>query len=204
MENDRKKTGDMRRFLPGTSASDLMGKQSVRATFRLSSEAAKMLSIVSAHMRIRQKALLDYLAEDGKTLQIIAGQIPAQDSQRKKKIPKTFVLSRKTLHSLDDTAREYHIPRDLLAENLILCLRPLLSEEQEKHRKRIGVLRETESVLKAGEKILETSSASLGQDDPLYMQLEKMLSAFGHAYRQIADLVEKGRAAEEYPAAFHK
>ncbi|MEZ4529201.1 MAG: hypothetical protein R2941_25085 [Desulfobacterales bacterium] len=191
MENDRKKTGDMRRFLPGTSASDLMGKQSVRATFRLSSEAAKMLSIVSAHMRIRQKALLDYLAEDGKTLQIIAGQIPAQDSQRKKKIPKTFVLSRKTLHSLDETAREYHIPR-FAGRKPDLCLRPCFPKNR-KAPETHWVSWETESVLKGRRENPGNIPKSFGAGmDPLYASLKK---CFQHLGTRIGRLLICGKKA---------
>ncbi len=197
MENSRKKTKDRNSSLPGTSASELMGNQSVRATFRLSPEAIRIISTVSAHMGIRQKSLLDHLAEDEKTLRIMAGEIPVHDSQRKTRIPKTFVLSRKTLRVLDEISEEQSRPRDLLVEYLIMRLRPLVSGEREKQGKRTGLVQETGELLESVEKILEKSADALGQDDPLYIQLEKMVLAFRNAYRQIAAFVEKGEAAEE-------
>jgi len=196
MEKNRKKTKDMPSSLPGTSASDLMGKQSVRATFRLSTEAIRILSIVSVHMGIRQKSLLDYLAEDEKTLQRMAEEIPAHDFERKKQIAKTFVLSRKTLRCLDEISGQYSIPRDLLVESLILRLRPLVSGEREKHRKRMELVRETEILLETGEKIREKSQTYLGADDPLSVQVEKIMLACRNMHRQIAAFVEKAEAAQ--------
>ncbi|MGE0087752.1 MAG: hypothetical protein AB7S75_25350 [Desulfococcaceae bacterium] len=197
MKKNRKKTKDMHMSLPRTSASELMGKQSVRATFRLSTEAISILSKISLHMGILQKTLLDHLAEDEKTLQIMAGEIPQHDPERKKRIPKTFVLSRKTLRVLDEISEEQSRPRDLLVEYLIMRLRPLVSGEREKHGKRTGLVQETGELLESVEKILEKSAASLGKDDPLYIQLEKMVLAFRNAHRQIAVFVKKGETAEK-------
>jgi len=152
--------------MPGTSASELMGKQSVRATFRLSPEAIRILSIVSAHMGIRQKSLLDYLAEDEKALQIMACEIPVHDFERKKQVAKTFVLSRKTLRTLNEISAKYGLSRDILAEYLVMRLRPLVSGEREKQRRRSELLEKTGTLLTEGERIQEKSAVSLGKDDP--------------------------------------
>ncbi len=200
MKNDKKKTRDRKIWLPGTSASDLMGKQSVRATFRLSSGAIRTVSIVSAQMGIRQKSLFDHLAEDKTALKAIAGKIPLQDPDRKKRISKTFVLSRKTLRSLDEISGECNRSRDLLVEYLIMRLHPLVSGEREKHRKRRVLLEEAAGVLETGENMLEKSGDSLGKEDPLYIWFEKMVSAFRNAHRQIAAFVEKGETAEKGPS----
>ena len=48
-------------FLPQTTVSDLRGKQSVRATFKLSQKTINAMSIVSVHLGIKQKSLFDHL-----------------------------------------------------------------------------------------------------------------------------------------------
>ena len=45
--------------LPQPSPDDLRGRQSVRATFRLSAKAIDAMSIVSVHLGIKQKSLFD-------------------------------------------------------------------------------------------------------------------------------------------------
>ena len=50
--------------IPLPSPEDLRGRQSVRATFKLSSRAIDALSIVAAHLGIKQKSLFDHLIED--------------------------------------------------------------------------------------------------------------------------------------------
>ena len=50
--------------LPKTFTSDLRGRQSVRATFKLSEGCIEAISIVAAHLGIKQKSLFDHLVED--------------------------------------------------------------------------------------------------------------------------------------------
>ncbi len=46
-------------ILPRPSSKDLRGRQSVRATFKLSARAIEALSIVAVHLGIKQKSLFD-------------------------------------------------------------------------------------------------------------------------------------------------
>ena len=71
MEN-KSKTAKKEISLPQTSAAALMGKQSVRATFRLSAECIHAISILSAQMGIKQKSVFDHLMEDANSLASIA------------------------------------------------------------------------------------------------------------------------------------
>lgn len=183
--------------LPGASASELMGKQSVRATFRLSNDAIKIISIVSAHMGIKQKSLFDHLAEDEKTLEMLAQEIRKKEIQQTGRIPKTFVLSRRTLASIEETSKNCNAPRDALVEYSIMRLRPLISKERKKHARRCRLLKETKELLAKGEGILEKSGKSLGTEDPFHTHLEKAVSAFRNAHRQMVSFVEKGEAAAE-------
>jgi len=48
-------------LLPEPTSAELRGRQSVRATFRLSERAIDALSIVSVHLGIKQKSLFDHL-----------------------------------------------------------------------------------------------------------------------------------------------
>lgn len=52
--------------------SDLRGRQSVRATFKLSEKAIDALSIVAIHLGIKQKSLFDQLINDTSSLSLIA------------------------------------------------------------------------------------------------------------------------------------
>jgi hypothetical protein len=61
--------------LPKPSSGDLRGRQSVRATFKLSAQAIGILSIVSVHLGIKQKSIFDHLMEDGQSLTIIAQEV---------------------------------------------------------------------------------------------------------------------------------
>ena len=58
--------------LPSTSPADLRGRQSVRATFRLSTKAIDALSVVAVQLGIKQKSLFDHLIEDLTVLEKIA------------------------------------------------------------------------------------------------------------------------------------
>ena len=89
--------------LPLPSAEDLRGRQSVRATFKLSTRAIDALSIVAVHLGIKQKSLFDQLIEDAGSLSHIAREIESDDFSTLKRVQKTFVISRKTLRSLEDT-----------------------------------------------------------------------------------------------------
>ena len=55
-----------------TNVSDLMEKQSVRTTFKLSSELIETLRILSSQLGIKQKSLFDLLLEDTASLNEIA------------------------------------------------------------------------------------------------------------------------------------
>ena len=100
--------------LPLPSADDLRGRQSVRATFKLSSRAIDALSIVAVHLGIKQKSLFDQLIEDAGSLSLIANEIESEDFHDLDRVQKTYVISRKTLRSLEDISREFNAPRDAL------------------------------------------------------------------------------------------
>ncbi len=191
-----KKENDKNIFLPQASTSDLRGKQSVRATFRLSAEAVNALSIVAAHLGIKQKSLFDHLIEEVRCLEQITGK--AVGHEMNIRIQKTYVLSRNTLNSLEKASRDFDTPRDVLVEYSIRRLLPIISEEKKKHRMRKNILEELKDYVRHGEMILEKSENLLGKDDPVYNRLEKTMGACKSAYREIESFIEKGKAIEEF------
>ncbi|MFO7496112.1 MAG: hypothetical protein R6X05_10835, partial [Desulfobacterales bacterium] len=58
-ENGQQKPPD--RSLPLAFSDDLRGRQSVRATFKLTESCINAIHIVAAHMGIKQKSLFDQL-----------------------------------------------------------------------------------------------------------------------------------------------
>ena len=184
--------------LPEPTSAELRGRQSVRATFRISERAIDALSIVSVHLGIKQKSLFDHLIEDSDTLRLIAREIESYEFQQLNRIQKTYVLSRKTLSSLDRAARSQNAPRDALVEYSIQRLLPIILKEREKHLMRKEILGDLTEFLKEGEKILRKSKDSLGSGDPVYDRLRAAMAGLVNAYRHIDSYVEKGKIIEEF------
>ena len=89
-------------YLSKTLTFELKERQSVRATFRLSEGCIDAISIVATQMGIKQKSLFDHLAEDMDSLKSIAREIKQMKIKKHGRIQKTFVISRKSLSSLDE------------------------------------------------------------------------------------------------------
>ncbi len=197
---EKKKKGSMGGLpLPQPSPSDLMGRQSVRATFRLSERAVNAISIISVHLGIKQKSVIDHLLEDTEALSLIAKRVRAENSSEpRNRIQKTYVISRRTLSCLERVARDFNTPRDALVEYSVKRLLPMIATEREKHRKRKVVLRELVRYLKEGEKILEKSADLLGENDPVYRVLESGITGLFDAHKQISSFIERGKMIEEY------
>ena len=184
--------------LPGTSTSDLRGKQSVRATFKLTEEAINTISIVSVHLGIKQKSLFDHLIEDMHALETIAQEIEPREFKHQQRVQKTFVLSRKTLMSLEKVCRNFNAPRDVLVEYSIQRLLPVIIREQERHRRRKEILLELGAFLKQGEQILEKSKRLVGKEDMVYDRLERMMATCAGTYDFVADYIDRGKIIETF------
>jgi predicted DNA-binding protein YlxM (UPF0122 family) len=183
--------------LPKALSSDLRGRQSVRATFKLTEQAINTLSIVATHLGIKQKSLFDHLIEDTKSLNLIAGKIETERFGRLSRVQKTYVLSRKTMACLCETSRKFDTPRDALVEYSIQRLLPIITEERQRHGKRKDVLDELTDHLAKGEEILKKAKAILGEDDPVTDRLETAMANYRGGQRDIWELVERGRIIEE-------
>jgi hypothetical protein len=184
--------------LPQPDPEDLRGRQSVRATFKLSPRAIEALSIVAVHLGIKQKSVFDHLIEDVQTLNTIAREIENERFRTMDRIQKTFVISRRTLVCLDEIAKESRAPRDALVEYSIQRLLPVIVREREKHRKRRKLLDDINLHLEGGLKLLGRSKSLLGEDDPLTVRLEAAMNYYAAARSGIEHFVEKGAIIEEF------
>ena len=139
MEPQKETLGLSKLSLPHPTALDLRGRQSVRATFKLSPNAIEALSIVAAHLGIKQKSIFDHLIEDAQSLMLIAQEIDGISLKGLERVQKTFVISRSALKSLEKASKEANAPRDAIVEMSIQRLMPIIARERQKHsmRKRI-------------------------------------------------------------------
>ncbi len=184
--------------LPLPSSSDLRGRQSVRATFKLTEEAINTVSIVATHLGIKQKSLFDHLIEDARSLDLIASKVQTETFVQLNRIQKTYVLSRKTMTCLGEASRKFNAPRDALVEYSIQRLLPIIIEEREKHKKRKEVLDEITEYLRLGEKIFKKSNMLLDEEDPVLDKFETAIAACRNAHRDIRAFVEKGKIIEDF------
>ena len=184
--------------LPKTFTSDLRGRQSVRATFKLSEGCIEAISIVAAHLGIKQKSLFDHLVEDARTLKSIASEIQNIKLTQQGRIQKTFVISRRSLLSLENVSKNFNAPRDALVELSVQRLLPIIAKEREKHEKRKKMLNEIAKHFEEGEKLLSSTREMFGIEDTIYQKLESVMTVYENAYHHIASFIEKGKIIEEF------
>ena len=125
-------------------------------------------------------------------------KIAAEDIERKEVRPKTFVVSRNSLHTLDNMAREKNIPRDLLVEISIRRLVPVLNSEHEKQTKRKRIHEDAEAFFKLGEKLLQKASRLLGKEDDYYTLLKRTIEICKENERELKSIVDKGNAMDDF------
>ena len=184
--------------LPQPSPQDLRGRQSVRATFKLSARAIETMSIVSVHLGIKQKSLFDHLIEDAQSLSHIARELESEKFRTLSRIQKTFVISRRTLSCLDEISKRFQAPRDALVEYSIQRLLPVIAQERERHRRRKEILTAMNDHLADGLKILKKSKLLLGEDDPVFIMLASAIKSMANAQSNANAFVEKGDIIEEF------
>jgi len=180
-----------------TSSADLRGKQSVRTTFKLSERAIIALSLLSTQLGIKQKSLFDHLMEDVQALEHIAREFQEFENQQKR-VAKTYVISRKTLENLEHISLKFETPRDALVEYSIERILPLLKKEKEKHEKRKDIAVEVLKYLQDGVELMETVEASIGNDDPVFVEILSMMRGVNNCSENIGALVARGRKIEEF------
>ena len=184
--------------IPLPSSSELRGKQSVRATFRLTEKSIEAINIVSVHLGIKQKSLFDHLIEDTEILNIIARDIRTDSLSDLNRTQKTYVLSRKTLTCLEEASKTFGTPRDALVEFSIQRLLPVIKMERLKHEKRKNFLKQIKDYLIQGNKLLKSSEDLLEEDDPVYVQFKSAILSLENICSNIDTFVDKGSIIEDY------
>ena len=185
-------------ILPRTSSADLRGRQSVRATFKLSERAIEAMSVVAVHLGIKQKSLFDHLIEDVQSLKLIAREVESEQFRNLNRVQKTFVISRKTLSCLEETSKRFNAPRDMLVEYSIQRLLPVINRERERHRTRKEILHDMTDLLENGLELLQKSRALLGEEDPVSVRFESAMRSLANTQDHVKDFVEKGEIIEEF------
>ena len=186
--------------LPRPTTLDLRGRQSVRATFRLSEACIDAISILSAQLGIKQKSIFDHLMENSQVLKDMARDLENTEFDRHERIQKTFVISRRSLSFLDMISSEHNAPRDALVEYSVRRLLPIIAKERIKHEKRKDLLAEISNHFAKGEKLLAKADEMLGSDDPIVHKLQTAMSVYKNAFGDIANFIERGKMLEKFRA----
>jgi len=177
---------------------DLRGKQSVRATFKLSEKAIDSLSLVAIHLGIKQKSLFDHLIDDARSLNDIAERIRIRQFNQISRVQKTFVLSRRTLDVLELIAKDHDTPRDALVEYSIQKLEAVILAEKKRHEQRKELFKELTMHWEAGKAFLEKSRQSLGDNDPFCQNFEKSMNGLSRNMQELELFIQKSSIIEEY------
>lgn len=183
---------------PGSTLFDLRGKQSVRATFKLSQKSIDALGLVAIHMGIKQKSLFDHIIEDIDALGSLAKTIRIRQFEKISRKQKTFVLSRKTIEALEVISQSYGIPRDALVEYSIKKLESIINAEKARHKERKILSEKVNDHFNQGKLLYKKATAMLGKDDPFCRRLEKAVFACHRTETELINFIEKSKALEEF------
>ncbi len=198
MKKPKEKQIDRDIFEPQPTTLELRGRQSVRATFRLSEACIDAISILSAQLGIKQKSVFDHLMEDAQTLKNVAQELENTEFERHQRIQKTFVISRRSLSFLDMISNEYNAPRDALVEYSVRRLLPIIANERKKHEKRKELLAQISNHFQKGRMLLSEAAAALDKDDPIVNRLGTAMSVYQNVLDDIASFIERGKIIEEF------
>lgn len=180
------------------TVNDLIRRQSVRATFKLPKDLIELLGVISGQLGIKQKSLLDHLADDQSELKRLVLETEVNTIKRGTLKQKTFVLSRSTLNSINAVSKQVNIPRDIIVEVSIRRLVPLIETELEKHHKRKVIRKEMREYLKAGERLKQKTRKFLGSNDELYEMIANQVTLTEKHITEIDDIIHKGMAMEDW------
>lgn len=183
---------------PDISFNDLKLKQSVRTTFKLPRETINLLGLIAGQLGIKQKSLLDQLTEDKELLTNFAQKADQEIEKEKSRFPKTFVISRSTLESINEVAKRQNVPRDFLVEFSIQRLVPVIENELEKHQQRKKIFEEMKEYMDHGEKLRRRAKETLGDGDELYDMINKQVLLTQKNILKSLTIIEKGSSMEDW------
>jgi len=198
MNKDKEKQWDIKLSVSTPSTMDLRGRQSVRATFRLSEACIDAITILSAQLGIKQKSVFDHLLEDAQVLRNVARELEDTQFDRHGRIQKTFVVSRRSLSFLDMISSKHNAPRDALVEYSVRRLLPIIANERKKHEKRKELLGEISNHFNDGETLLSKAEELLGGDDLIVNKLQIAMSVYQNVLDDITNFIERGKIIERF------
>jgi uncharacterized protein (UPF0147 family) len=198
MKKTQEKQFDMSISVSNPSALDLRGRQSVRATFRLSEACIDAISILAAQLGIKQKSVFDHLMEDDRVLKNVARELEGTEFDRNKCIQKTFVISRRSLSFLDTISSKHNAPRDALVEYSVRRLLPIIARERKKHEIRKDLWTDISDHIANGKKLLSKAEEMLGADDPIVNKLQSAMSVYKNAFDDITNFIDRGKIIEKF------
>ncbi|MCW8800908.1 MAG: hypothetical protein OQK71_08295 [Desulfobacter sp.] len=177
---------------------DLRGKQSVRATFKLSQKAIDAIGLVAVHMGIKQKSLFDHIIEDHAALDQLAQTIRIRQFKQLDRKQKTFVLSRRTIEALTAISKTYNMPRDALVEYSIKKLESVIQSEKIRHEERKNLAGNLERRFNDVLSLYRESAVTLGEDDPFCRHLEKLIDHMKRTAEDVDAFLEKSKVLEDF------
>ena len=180
------------------TSSGLRGRQSVRATFKLSSGCIEAISIVAAQLGIKQKSLFDHLAQDSDSLNAIAKEVQNARIRAENRVQKTYVISRQSLVLLDEISKAFNAPRDALVELSVRRLLPVIDNEQKKYEMRKAAFSGIQKHLERGRQLLDEISDQLGDDDPIAVKLASVMDTYTVAANTIGTFLERTQGIEDF------
>jgi hypothetical protein len=183
---------------PGSAMFDLRGKQSVRATFKLSQKAIDAIGLVAIHMGIKQKSLFDHIIEDMDALDSLAKTIRIRQFKKIPRKQKTFVLSRRTIDALGAISQEYGTPRDALVEYSVKKLESIITAEKLRHKERKHLQKEMSYNFDQIKAVYKKAAGILGEDDPFCRQMAKAVYACKRTEDDLFDFIEKSKVLEDF------
>ena len=195
---DRKSNRNKNGSLMFITSSGLQGRQSVRATFKLTSGCIEAISIVAAQLGIKQKSLFDHLVQDSDSLNAIAKEVQNARVRPGNRVQKTYVISRRSLFLLDEISRAFNAPRDALVEFSVRRLLPVIDNERKKYEMRKAASSDISRHLDQGRQLLDQMIDQLGEDDPVVAKLASVMDTYTGAAKAIATFLERTRGIKDF------
>ena len=182
----------------GPTLLDLRGRQSVRATFKLSQKAIDAIGLVAVHMGIKQKSLFDHIIEDMDAMEKLARSIRLPQFEKIPRRQKTYVMSRRTVDALSEVSRAFDMPRDALVEYAVKKLESVIQSEKRRHEERKKLAADVMAHFEKGEHLYRSVAQSLGKDDPFSRHLDKAVLAARKTAEDLQAFLNKSRVLEDF------
>lgn len=182
----------------GPSVLDLRGRQSVRATFKLSQKAIDAIGLVAVHMGIKQKSLFDHIIEDMDAMEKLARSIRLRQFEKIPRRQKTYVMSRRTVDALSEVSKAFDMPRDALVEYAVHKLESVIQSEKRRHQERKKLAAEVMAHFEKGEHLYRSVTQNLGKDDPFCRHLGKAVQASRKTTEDLQAFLSKSRILEDF------